>query len=194
MRLAAVFLLCWFGASGGDAGFKLTNYEHEKLPLPPTLVGRIAQGIEFAFRIGAAKEIGYSDLQHAHLLYGRERKALKLAEPDAILLHAQEMATYGPEAFRKRNIFLRPGVAPEVLGCWLGKHLYRFGVSDEREEFCTVDNVDLGMENQVDIMFMDVDRVDASALKPYGGNVRLAAGHKLLFYITGYRPGMFADR
>ncbi len=189
MYLLSLFFATISGSGDHTSSLPLTGFRYERMILPTALVDRLVAGIEYAYKVGAARDISNTDLAHAHLLYSPGRKIFRLSEPDAILLHSQEITTYGKD-FRKRNIFLRSGSKPEVLDCKLGQHKRTVKAT---EDFCTVDNVDLKMSNATDIMFIRVDHVPQSRFAQYGGNVRQVAGHKVLFVICGYAPRMYAD-
>lgn len=167
----------------------LEGFLYGKLALPAELLDRLSAGIEFAFRIGAAKNISASDLYHAHLLYSGPRPFC-LARPNAILLHSQEMIAYNSDSYKKRNIFLQQGKQPEVLRCSLGLHARMRKGDIPGGEFCTVDGDDLALEAPTEIVF-----IPATADWPeYRQNIRNVAGRKVLFVISGYSPKLFSDR
>lgn len=152
-------------------------------PLPPSLLDKLEEAINFAFSQGAAREISGNDLDHAHILFV-PGSPISVANPDGILLHTQEFVVYSPGLFCKRNIFIASGGHPRVLPCELGmnrRHLAKAG-----ELFCTVDEADLGMSNPLDVNFANVDSIPAKKLAPFSKNVRVIRGQKILFAGFGF--------
>lgn len=146
--------------------------------LPAGLLDRLARATRFALRSGAAREISQRDLFHAHLLFSRGNK--NLANPDAILLHAQEMVSWG-ESFRKRNVVVFGGNQPEILDCSTGIHHRAYFPAAERHKFCVVDEKDLGFSNPADVYILRAEKLPKSLMLELRHNVRKVDGRKILF-------------
>jgi hypothetical protein len=170
------------GPSGCDLEYIETLGGRTK-NIPKQTLDLLVAGIEFAIANGSAKELSRRDLSHAHVLV-EDGSSWSLEDTNSfrLLFHAQEERGYG-ELYKRRNVLTMSLNSHRILPCSLG--LAKRWENRDDENICTVVGQDLGLVNPVDIFFVPVDTCPAKRLEKYKANIRLVAGHKILFRVFG---------
>ena len=150
--------------------------EYYSEALPPNLLDRLAQAIDFSFKNGSHREIGYKDLNHAHVLANLDSSDNSLNNFRGILLHTQELIVYSPKAHKKRNVFIDNAGFASIVPCERNED--KLGAING---LCTVYPEDLSLREIVQINFVKVSGVSPDRLRGYEQNVRVIRGEKILF-------------
>lgn len=158
-------------------------------PIPPRILNKLVEAINFAFQEDAAREISPRDLFHAHLLYYLVKYNAPMDSADALLLHTQEWVRY--PSWEKRNIlaWLTKNSPIQILKTEV-RTTYGYntqtGKYDMPQPYYTVFPVDLNMVNPVSIIFLEASAISETWLANYKSNIRQVSGRPVLFGIPRF--------
>ncbi len=159
-------------------------YEYSRGDLPPNLVNRLAEAVEFSYLNGAHRNISEEDLYHAHVL--TTSSAPKLEYFEAILMHTQETLDPTTPGHEKRNILISSAGQTSIIPCERGTTMgFTMGIA--AVDMCSVYPADIGFKEIVTIYFANVTEVSPRRLRGYEHNIRTINGEKILFGIAHLR-------